>query len=98
MLAAAVTLIPGSTAMFTDGVYTWVGPVECVTADLLPKPGGPVIDQGAWIAGFHCPAAGPDPSGCREWAGQAPDLGACEYVSGPNTANAPNAPTSVKLR
>jgi hypothetical protein len=98
MLAAAVTLLPGSTNMWTDGVYVWVGPVECVTADLLPKPGDTLMDKGAWIAGFHCPAPGPDPSGCQEWSGAAPDIGACEYVSGPNSAKAPNAPGGLKLR
>jgi len=98
MLAAAVALVPGSTNIWTDGVYMWVGPANCVTADLLPKPGGETLDKGAFIAGFHCPAPGANPSGCQEWSGAAPDIGACEYVSGPNSAKAPNAPSGMSVR
>jgi F5/8 type C domain len=85
MLAAAVTLLPGSSMMWTDGVYTWFGPPECVAAGLLIGPDSPAIDTGAFIPGFHCQAPGPDSSGCVEWYGKAPDAGACEYVSGPTS-------------
>jgi len=100
MLAAAVTLLPGSSNEWTDGIYTWMGPAECVAAGLLLAPNSPAIDAGLLIPDFHCPAPGPDPSGCAEWSGAAPDIGACEYVSGPSNAIAkvPNAPEGVTLR
>ncbi len=45
-------------------------------------PGSPAIDAGAWIQGIHCPAPGFDDSGCVEWFGTAPDIGACEFIPG----------------
>ena len=83
--------------MWTDGVYTWIGPAECVAAGFLIGPDSPAIDTGLLIAGHHCPAPGPDPSGCVEWWGAAPDIGACEYVSGPTTAPAPTTVVAILL-
>ena len=79
VFAALVSFIPGSTAMWSDGNYTWAGPKECAYAWLL-KPDSPAVNHAEWIAGLHCPLPGPDPSGCAEWAETAPDIGACEYV------------------
>ncbi len=42
----------------------------------------PLIDKGQWIQGYHCTSAGPNSSGCREWYGSAPDIGAYEYNPG----------------
>ena len=39
-----------------------------------------LIDAGTIIPGYHCPNPGPDSSGCREWYGSAPDIGAFEYI------------------
>jgi len=66
--------------MWTNGTYTWFGPEACEAGFLL-APDSPAIDQGALIEGFHCPAPGPDPSGCVEWSGAAPDIGACEMIA-----------------
>src|SRR6185295_15124408 len=82
LLAAAVTLVPGSSNMWTDGTYTWMGSQWCAESGLLLLPSSPAIDAGIFIPDFHCPVAGPDPSGCVEWWGAAPDSGACEYIGG----------------
>ena len=44
------------------------------------KSGSPLIDAGTIIEGYHCPNPGPDSSGCREWYGESPDIGAFEYA------------------
>jgi hypothetical protein len=54
--------------------------------------GSPAIDSGELIAGFHCPAPGFNDSGCVEWFGKAPDLGACEYIPAK-----PAAPTNLRI-
>ncbi len=47
---------------------------------LRPNPlTSPAIDAGVVIPGYHCASAGPNSSGCREWYGSAPDIGAYEY-------------------
>ena len=86
LLAAAVWLIPGSGSMWTDGTYTWGGPQWCAEAGFLLSPDSPAIDAGIFIEGFHCPRPGPDPSGCMEWYGAAPDIGACERFPSPPAA------------
>lgn len=64
---------PGPQSMMID---------PCASGFAL-KAGSPAIDAGEYIAGHHCPAAGRNvgqwPSGCVEWNGKAPDLGACEF-------------------
>lgn len=96
MLAAAVTLIPGSSSIWTDGVRTWAGLAECVSLGLLPNPDDPAADGGQSIAGFHCKVAGPDASGCSEWLGKAPAIGVCDPA--PVSAKAPNAPAGMTVR
>jgi hypothetical protein len=60
-------------------------------------PDSPAIDAGIWIEGLHCPQAGFDNSGCVEWFGAAPDIGACEFVpEQPQTLAAP--PTGLEVR
>ncbi len=49
---------------------------------LRPAPNSPAIDNGTWIQGYHCTSPGPNSSGCREWYGSAPDIGAYEYNPG----------------
>ncbi|MBI2499861.1 right-handed parallel beta-helix repeat-containing protein [Candidatus Woesearchaeota archaeon] len=44
------------------------------------KQGSVLIDAGVFIPEIHCPNPGPDSSGCREWYGLAPDIGAFEYI------------------
>jgi len=93
----AATFIEGSGNMWTDGTYTWFGNQWCAEAGLLLAPDSPAIDQGAFIEGFHCPAPGPDPSGCVEWSGAAPDIGACEMVSTTAGVKIPNPPGAMTL-
>lgn len=92
LLIAAVTLVPGSTGVWTDGTNIWAGNPWC-GGGYAPSPESPVIDKGSIIEGFHCPAPGLNPSGCREWFGKAPDIGACEFVPG----LAPDAPKSIQV-
>lgn len=97
MLAAAVTLMPGSSSIWTDGVRTWAGQAECVELGILPEPDNPAADGGQWIAGFHCKASGPDSSGCAEWFGKAPAIGTCDPAPAA-TVKAPNAPGGLTIR
>ena len=61
------------------------------------------IDAGTYIPGYHCPASGPDSSGCREWYGNAPDIGPIEFNSGnyatttstSSTTSSSTRPTSI---
>jgi len=86
LLAAAVWLVPGSGNVWTNGVYVWGGNQWCAEAGFLLSPNSPAIDAGAFIQGFDCPAPGLDPSGCVEWYGSAPDIGACERFPSPPAA------------
>ena len=79
VILAGLSRIPGSTNGWTDGLYSWFGPPACDQGWLL-SPGSPAIDAGELIPGFHCPQPGPSLAGCVEWAGKAPDIGACEYI------------------
>jgi hypothetical protein len=92
LLAAAIWLLPGSGNVWTNGTYTWAGPQWCAEAGFLLPPDSPAIDYGIFIEGFHCPKPGPDPSGCAEWYGEAPDAGACERFPSP-----PAEPQNVTL-
>ena len=92
----AATFIEGSGNMWTNGTYTWFGPETCEAGFLL-APDSPAIDQGA-LTELHCPAPGPDPSGCVEWSGAAPDIGACEMVATAAGTKAPNAPGAMILK
>jgi len=38
-----------------------------------------LINNGIIVSGYHCPTAGANPSGCREWYGNAPDIGVYEH-------------------
>ena len=58
---------------------------------MLPSPKSTLIDAGEVIPGHHCAEEGPNPTGCVEWFGQAPDIGACEYV--PTNLNPPSGLT-----
>ena len=49
---------------------------------LRPAPNSPAIDAGVVIPGYHCASAGPNSSGCIEWYGSNPDIGAYEYNPG----------------
>jgi hypothetical protein len=80
--ALAAVFVEGSTSMWTDGTHTWAGNRWCKEAGFIPT-SPDAIDKGAWIEGFHCPVPGPDPSGCAEWTGSAPDIGACELFPTP---------------
>lgn len=77
-LFLAAVLVPGSGSVWTDGVYTWAGNPFCAQAGFLLSPQSPAIDAGI-LTELHCPVAGFDPSGCIEWFGSAPDIGACEF-------------------
>jgi len=45
--------------------------------------GSPAIDNGTIITDYHCSTAGSHPNeNCREWYGNAPDIGAYEYSEG----------------
>ena len=57
-------------------------------------PDSPAIDAGEWIAEIHCPTAGYNNSGCVEWFGDAPDIGACEYIP----EQALDAPTNLEVQ
>ncbi len=91
--ADAADLVPGTTSTYTEGGYTWAGNPECYSTGFLLQPTSPAVDAGAIIEGLDCPASGPssqfplnaDGSPCNEWYGAAPDIGACEYVSGAPT-------------
>lgn len=93
-LLLAATLLPGSTSVWTDGQYTWGGNPACAEEGFLLSSQSPAIDAGA-LTELHCPAAGLNPSGCIEWFGVAPDVGACEYwiVSG-----LPDPPRSLTVQ
>ncbi len=56
------------------------------------SPDSPAIDAGEFIPGLHCPQPGFDDSGCVEWFGTAPDIGACEFIP-PDTLAAPSSLT-----
>jgi hypothetical protein len=70
-------------------------PLDCGGFRL--KPGSPAIDAGAWIEAFHCPLPGPAPAGsdCREWYGEAPDIGACEFKP---ESSIPTHPDNLMIR
>ena len=93
LLAAAVTLIPGSASIWTDGQYTWAGPQDCRSAGFLLAPDNPINDQGLFIPEIHCPTAGPNLGGCQEWLGIAPPIGACDTA--PSTT--PNPPSDLVI-
>ena len=42
-------------------------------------PESQLINNGIIVSGYHCPTAGANPSGCREWYGNAPDIGVYEH-------------------
>ena len=100
LLFTIVSLVPGSSMTWTDGVDTWAGNPSCKDSGMLLQSTSPAIDMGAVIDGFHCPNPGPDSSGtCIEWYGSAPDAGACEYVPNqqpPPPPLAPEAPGTFK--
>ncbi len=91
--ADAADLVPGTTSTYTDGTYTWAGNSWCAETGMLLQPTSNAIDNAELIPDLHCPAAGPSPqfppnsdgSPCAEWYGAAPDIGACEYVTGAPT-------------
>ncbi len=56
--------------------------VNPAVGDFHLQPTSPAIDAGVVIPGYHCASAGPNSSGCREWYGLAPDIGAYEYNPG----------------
>jgi len=43
-----------------------------------PPAGSALIDAGVHLSAIHCPEPGPGDGECREWSGQAPDIGAFE--------------------
>lgn len=95
-MAAAIFLllmqpifVQGSGNMWTQAGYTWAGPSSCYEAGFLLQKTSDAIDQGAWEAGLHCPESGPNPTGCMEWSGKNPDIGACEMFSWPGALAAP---------
>lgn len=52
---------------------------------LTPQADSPLVDAGRLIPGYHCEAAGTYPNDtCREWYGEAPDIGG--YESGAELA------------
>ena len=58
-----------------------------------------LIDAGTIIPSYHCLNPGPDSSGCREWYGNAPDIGAFEYNSGSSvTTTSTSSTTSSSTR
>lgn len=99
LLAAAVALVPGSGNIWTDGTHTWGGPAQCYEAGFSLSSDSSAIDYGVWVEGLHCPQPGPDPSGCVEWYGKAPDAGACEWFPDQpiEPTKPPNAPQVVTL-
>ncbi len=46
-----------------------------------PPAGSALIDAGVHLSAIHCPEPGPGDGECREWSGQAPDIGAFESGS-----------------
>ncbi|RME57426.1 MAG: DUF4215 domain-containing protein, partial [Candidatus Dadabacteria bacterium] len=50
-------------------------------AAFAPTANSPVVDAGTVVIGYHCTSPGPHPGqSCREWYGQAPDIGPFEYI------------------
>ena len=98
LLAAAVVLVPGSGSIWTNGVNTWGGLASCYDAGFSLAADSPAIDYGVWIEGLHCPSPGPDPSGCVEWYGKAPDAGACEWFPNQPTLKPPAAPQNFSIQ
>lgn len=73
--------------MWTQNGYTWAGPSSCYEAGFLISRDSDALDKGVAEAGLHCDHPGFDLSGCIEWFGAAPDIGACEM-----NYSAPTAP------
>lgn len=98
--SSAQTLVPGTAMTYTDGVNTWARNPYCGETGLLLKQGSPAIDFGVVVPGVHCLKSGSalsqpllaDGSFCNEWYGNAPDAGACEFVSVVIVAKVPNSP------
>jgi hypothetical protein len=80
--------VEGSGNAWTQGGYTWAGPSSCYEAGFLIQKSSDALDAGVAEPGLHCDNPGYNTSGCIEWFGRAPDIGACEMKFG----GAPNAP------
>ncbi len=93
LLLALPLLIPGSSSVWTDAGVTWAGNPFCKEAGFLLSASSPAIDAGE-VTPAHCPSPGPNATGCIEWFGAAPDIGACEFVP---TLIAPPSGLEVKL-
>jgi hypothetical protein len=59
----------------------WGALYEAFRRAYRPLPSSPLVDAGAVIEGYHCPAPGPGHGDCVEWSGAAPDLGPFEALS-----------------
>lgn len=94
LLLIQPVFVQGSGNVWTQGGYVWAGPSSCYEAGFLLQPDSPAVDQGAWEAGLHCPLPGLDPSGCVEWSGKNPDIGACEMFS---WRSAVKSPTNLEV-
>ncbi len=73
----------------TNSVYS---PPHFIVSDPQEKEsfnlqeGSLAIDAGKFIQGYHCESPGQHPEkNCKEWYGNAPDIGAIEYVEPPAT-------------
>jgi len=77
------TLSDWQTATTLDQHSQYVDPlvVDSQTHDFTLTEDSPAIDAGTLIPGYHCDTAGVESfHGCRMWYGEAPDIGAIEYV------------------
>ena len=97
LLMIAQTLVPGSSNTWTDGLHTWAGSPFCAQAGTLLSPDSPAIDAGT-ITEINCPKPGPTLTGCLEWYGKAPDIGACEYVPTTSAPKLPSAPVGLSIQ
>jgi hypothetical protein len=86
--------VEGSGNVWTQGGYTWAGQSSCYEAGFLIQKDSDALDQGAFIDGLHCNHPGFDTSGCVEWFGSAPDIGACEMLF---SSGVPAPPASLAI-
>ena len=94
ILLTAPMLVPGSSSIYADNGIMWAGPSMCVEAGFIPA--APEVADGGEITPLHCPLPGPDSSGCIEWLGAGPAIGACDPLIG--TGTVPNAPEVLEIQ
>lgn len=93
---AGATLLPGYASTWTDGTSIWSGNPFCAETKFIPQAGSPFVDAGTIRPGLDCPTPGLGKD-CREWYGNAPDVGPCEFVP-PSSATVPTTPSNPTIR